>query len=172
MLPIAIHGFVTEGVCQSMSKLARFFRWVCSKNVDIRDLDLMKKKSAIMTSLLQMQLPMCFFDSQIHLISHLVEEVAIGGPVSYHWMFPIKRYLKTLKGFVRQTPNQKGVWVKAILCRRLWEFATILLETWTSMHLGCGKRKKMNIKQVWTIAFEHYIYCVFFLFYLDLIHHF
>jgi hypothetical protein len=49
--------------------------------------------------------------------------------------------------------NQRGVWVKAILCRRLWEFATTLLETWTSMHLGCGKRKKMNEKQVWTITF-------------------
>jgi positive regulator of sigma E activity len=54
--------------------------------------------------------------------------------------------------------------VKSILCRRLWEFATTLLETWTSMHLECGKRKKMNEKQVWTIVFLHYIYCVFFLF--------
>jgi hypothetical protein len=117
MLPIAIHGFVTEGVCQSMSKLARFFRWVCSKNVDIRDLDLMKKKSAIMTSLLQMQLPMCFFDSQIHLISHLVKEVAIGGLVSYCWMFPIdsERYLKTLKGFVRQKSRPKGRMVEGYL---------------------------------------------------------
>jgi hypothetical protein len=25
--------------------------------------------------------------------------------------------------------------------------------TWTSTHLGCGKKKKMNGKQVWTIAF-------------------
>jgi hypothetical protein len=40
----------------------------------------------------------------------------------------------------------KGVWVKAILCKRLWEFATTLLTTWTSMHLECGKRKKMNGK--------------------------
>jgi hypothetical protein len=108
MLPIAIHGFVTEGVCQAMSKLARLFCWVCSKNMDVRDLDHMKKESAIVMSLLEMQLPMSFFDSQIHLISHLVEEVAIGGLVSYCWMFPIKRYLKTLKGFVRQKSRPEG----------------------------------------------------------------
>ncbi len=54
--------------------------------------------------------------------------------------------------------------MKAIFCRRLLEFATTLLETWTSMHLGCGKRKKMNGKHVWIIVFSHYIYCVFFLF--------
>jgi hypothetical protein len=62
----------------------------------------MRIETAIVTNLLEMQLPMSFFDNQIHLISHLVEEVAIGGPVSYRWMFPIEQYLKTLKGFVRQ----------------------------------------------------------------------
>jgi hypothetical protein len=55
-----------------------------------------------------MQLPTSFFDSQIHLISHLVEEVAIGGPISYRWMFPIEQYLKTLKGFVRQNSRPEG----------------------------------------------------------------
>jgi hypothetical protein len=59
-------------------------------------------------NLWEMQLPPSFFDSQIHLISHLVEEVAIGGPISYRWMFPIERYLKTLKGFVRQNFRPKG----------------------------------------------------------------
>jgi hypothetical protein len=76
--------------------------------VDIRDLDLMKTKSAIMMNLLEMQLPTSFFDSQIHLISHLVEEVAIGGPISYRWMFPIERYLKTLKGFMKQNSQPEG----------------------------------------------------------------
>jgi hypothetical protein len=54
MLPIAIHGFVTEGVHQAMFRLARFFCWVCSKNVDVRDLDFMKTESTIVMSLLEM----------------------------------------------------------------------------------------------------------------------
>ncbi len=108
MLPIAIRGFVTEKVRQAVFKLVRLFRWVCSKNVDVRDLDLMKIEFAIVMSLLEMQLPTSFFDSQIHLISHLVEEVAIGGPISYRWMFPIEQYLKTLKGFVRQNSRPEG----------------------------------------------------------------
>jgi hypothetical protein len=70
--------------------------------VDVRDLDLMRIKFAIVMSLLEMQLPTSFFNSQIHLIFHLVEEVAIGGPISYRWMFPVERYLKTLKGFMKQ----------------------------------------------------------------------
>jgi hypothetical protein len=54
MLPIAIRGFVTKGVCQAMFKLVRLFCWVCSKNVDVRDLDLMMTEPTIVMSLLEM----------------------------------------------------------------------------------------------------------------------
>jgi len=54
MLPIAIYGFVIERVCQVMSRLIRLFCWVCSKNVDVKDFDLMKKESAIVMSFLEM----------------------------------------------------------------------------------------------------------------------
>jgi len=47
---------------------------------------------------LEMQLPTSSFDSQIHLNSHLVEEVAIGSPFSYHWMFPHRMISKDLEG--------------------------------------------------------------------------
>jgi hypothetical protein len=50
MLPIAICGFVTERVRQAVFRLAKFFRWFCSKNVDVRDLDLMKIESTILDS--------------------------------------------------------------------------------------------------------------------------
>jgi hypothetical protein len=108
MLPIAIHGFVTNGLRKAMFRLARLFRWVCSKNVDVRDLDLMRIESAIVMSLLEMQLPTSFFDSQIHLISHLVEEVVIGGPISYRWMFPIEQISKDLEGVCETKLPTKG----------------------------------------------------------------
>jgi hypothetical protein len=34
--------------------------------------------------------------------------VAIRGPISYRWMFPIERFLKTLKEFVRQNSWPEG----------------------------------------------------------------
>jgi len=90
MLPIAKRGFVIEEVCQVVFRLARLFHWVCSENVDVRNLDIMMIEFAIMMSLLEMQLLMSFLDNQIHLISHLAKEVAIGGPISYRWMFPME----------------------------------------------------------------------------------
>ncbi len=108
MLPIAICGFVTEGFCQVVFRLARLFHRVYSKNVDVRDLDLMRIKFAIVMNLLEIQLPMSFLNNQIHFISHLVEEVPIGGPIPYRWMFPVEWNLKTLKGFVRQNSWPEG----------------------------------------------------------------
>jgi hypothetical protein len=122
--------------------------------VDVRDFDLMKIESAIVMSLLEMQLPTSFFDNQIHLISHLVEEVAIGGPISYCWMFPIERYLKTLKGFVRQNSRLEGSMGEGYLVQEAMGVChDIIGDMDKNMHLGCGKRKKMNGKQVWTIVF-------------------
>jgi hypothetical protein len=60
MLPIAIRGFVTEGVCQAVFKLVRLFHWVCSKNVDVKDLDLMRTELAIVMNLLEMQVSTSF----------------------------------------------------------------------------------------------------------------
>jgi hypothetical protein len=54
MFPIVIHGFVIEGICQSMFRLVRLFHWVCSKNVDVRDLDLIRIEFAIVMNLLEM----------------------------------------------------------------------------------------------------------------------
>ena len=53
-------------------------------------------------ALLQMQMPTSFFDAQVHLLVHLVQDISLLGPNPYRWMFFIERYMKTLKGFVRQ----------------------------------------------------------------------
>jgi hypothetical protein len=36
-----------------------------------------------------------------HLVYHLVDELDVCGPVSSKWMYPIERYMKTLKHYVR-----------------------------------------------------------------------
>jgi hypothetical protein len=36
-----------------------------------------------------------------HLLVHLIEELDICGPIHVRWMYHMERYLKTLKGYVR-----------------------------------------------------------------------
>ena len=54
------------------------------------------------------ELPTSFMDLQVHLLIHLVDEVELVGVVSCHWMFFLERYMKKLKGFVRQREKIKG----------------------------------------------------------------
>ncbi|VVA36915.1 PREDICTED: LOC107484759 isoform [Prunus dulcis] len=44
----------------------------------------------------------------VHLIMHLADEVAIAGPAPYRWMYPIKRYLQTLKKYLWNKSYPKG----------------------------------------------------------------
>jgi hypothetical protein len=51
--------------------------------------------------LLEKAFPPTFMDIMSHLMIHLVEELYICGPVHCRWMYPIERYMKTLKDYVR-----------------------------------------------------------------------
>jgi hypothetical protein len=42
-----------------------------------------------------------FFDCQMHLLIHLVDEIVITGPVHCQWMYWLERYMAVLKGYVR-----------------------------------------------------------------------
>ena len=49
-----------------------------------------------------------FMDLKVHLLMHLVDEVELIGVVSCRWMFFLERYMKKLKGFVRQREKAEG----------------------------------------------------------------
>ena len=44
----------------------------------------------------------------MHLPIHLAYEAKVAGPVQYRWMYPIERYLCTLKGYVRNKAHPEG----------------------------------------------------------------
>ncbi|XP_039134115.1 uncharacterized protein LOC120271498 isoform X3 [Dioscorea cayenensis subsp. rotundata] len=52
--------------------------------------------------------PPSFFDVMIHLVVHLASEAKLAGPVQYRWMYPIERYLLTLKSYVRNRSRPEG----------------------------------------------------------------
>ena len=54
------------------------------------------------------ELSMSSMDLQVHILTHLVDEVELVGVVSFHWMFFLERYMKKLKAFVRQREKPEG----------------------------------------------------------------
>ncbi|XP_060969620.1 uncharacterized protein LOC115720063 [Cannabis sativa] len=67
------------------------------------------------------------FDIMIHLTVHLVREVKMCGPVYLRWMYPMERYMKILKGYVRNRSRPEGSIVESYIVEEAVEFCSDFL---------------------------------------------
>ena len=51
---------------------------------------------------LEKELPLAFMDIQVHLLIHLVDDIDMADVMSTRNIFFMERFLKVLKGFVKQ----------------------------------------------------------------------
>jgi hypothetical protein len=93
ILPVALRScYPCKDVMKIVVQLSNFFKKLCSKVIDADEL--VKLQESIVMTLCDMErlfLP-SFFIVSVHLMVHLVEEVKLGGPVQYRWMYPMERY--------------------------------------------------------------------------------
>ncbi|KAL3627054.1 hypothetical protein CASFOL_028417 [Castilleja foliolosa] len=124
LLPIAIRGILPKKVRNTISRLCFFFTAICSKVIDPRVLDDLEKEAAIILCQLEMYFPPAFFDIIVHLIVHLVSEIRECGPVHLRWMYPFERYMKILKGYVKNTYRPEASIVERYVAEEAIEFCS------------------------------------------------
>ena len=93
LLPIALQGSLPSHVTRPLIKLACFFRKICSKTLRVSDIANDEAKIAVTLRELEKIFPPSFFIVMVHLVMHLANEVKIGGPVQYRWMYPIMSFI-------------------------------------------------------------------------------
>ncbi|XP_059650446.1 uncharacterized protein LOC132296251 [Cornus florida] len=108
LLPIAIRGFLNSDICNTIAELGLFFKELCCRTVKVDVLEAMERDIAVILSKLEMIFPPSFFDIMVHLALHLPREAIIAGPAQYRWMYPIERFLHTLKLYVRNKARPEG----------------------------------------------------------------
>ncbi|XP_010670313.3 uncharacterized protein LOC104887394 [Beta vulgaris subsp. vulgaris] len=108
LLPLATRGFLPNNVYEPLVELSPFFRNLCSKNITMKELNALEAQIPYTLCKLEMIFPPAFFDVMVHLVIHLAAEAKIGGPVRYRWMYPIERYLRTLKKYIRNRAQPEG----------------------------------------------------------------
>nr|XP_016511071.1 PREDICTED: uncharacterized protein LOC107828309 [Nicotiana tabacum] len=113
LLPFAIRGILPNHVYAAITELSIFFRELCSKNVRV-DVLLATQISITLSKIEKIFLP-TFFDIMVHLVIHLPQEPKIVGPVQYRWMYPIKRFLRKLKCYVRNRCRPEGFIAEAYI---------------------------------------------------------
>ncbi|XP_066378985.1 uncharacterized protein [Miscanthus floridulus] len=64
----------------------------------------------------------------VHLPVHLAEEASLGGPVCYRWMYPVERYLCTLKGYVMNKAHHEGSVAEGYITEECMTFCSQFFE--------------------------------------------
>ncbi|XP_052724058.1 uncharacterized protein LOC128193906 [Vigna angularis] len=124
LLPVAIRGILPKNVRYTLTRLCFFFNAICSKVIDIEKLDQLENEVVVILCQLEMYFPPSFFDIMVHLIIHLVREVRICGLVLLRWMYPIERYMKILKGYVKNQYRPEASIVERYIAEEAIEFCT------------------------------------------------
>ncbi|KAM0873068.1 hypothetical protein ACQ4PT_038316 [Festuca glaucescens] len=97
-----------EGVSAALIRVSRFFKKIYAPVIRISDMEKLEEEIAETLSILETIFLPSFFDMMVHLMVHLPLQVRLGGPVKYSNMFPIERFLCTLKGYVRTKSHPEG----------------------------------------------------------------
>ncbi|GLU06513.1 hypothetical protein SLE2022_235410 [Rubroshorea leprosula] len=128
LLLVAIRGSLPKRVASIIIELCHLFKCLCAKVLKESDLDELKSQSAIILCEMEKIFPPSFFTVMVHLIMHLADEVKLGGPVAYRWMYPIERFLLTLKNYVSNKAHPEGSIAEAYLSNECLTFCSGYLE--------------------------------------------
>jgi hypothetical protein len=128
LLPSAVRNVLLENVALPLIQLSRYFNAICSKELSAKDLEQLSTSIPETLCRLEMIFPPAFFDIMIHLSIHLAEEAKLGGPVCYRWMYPIERYLRTLKAYVWNKAHPEGSIAEGYILEKCMTFCSRFLQ--------------------------------------------
>lgn len=122
LLPVAIRGILPEKVRNPIIKLCSFFNPIYQKVIDPSMLDKLQADVIITLCQLEMCFPLSFFDIMVHLVSYIVKEIKILGPVYLHNMWAFERFMGIIKTYVRNRARPEGSIVEGYATEEVVEF--------------------------------------------------
>jgi hypothetical protein len=134
LLPLVVRRILPEQVVLALIQLSNFFDALCSKELVQADLDKLSSSIRETVCRLEMLFPPSFFDIMMHLPVHLAEEAKLGGPVCYRWMYPVERYLRTAKGYVRNKAYPEGSIAEGYILEECLTFCSRFLDVDTKLN--------------------------------------
>ena len=101
ILPMALQNCLDEEVQTAVVKVSCVNQRLGEQEITLADKESDMENVAEAMYLLKKVFPPTFIDVMLRLMIHLVEELYVYGPIHCRWMYPVERYMKTLKDYVR-----------------------------------------------------------------------
>ncbi|GJV49897.1 zinc finger, PHD-type containing protein [Tanacetum coccineum] len=108
--------------------------------------NMLKAQSKVVDILCNLELiyPPAFFDIMIHLVIHLPLEALEGGPIRPRWMFPFERFMKKLKGYVRNKAKPEGSIAEGYVAEEALTFSSHYFRDVTTGNLSPDHLNDLN----------------------------
>ncbi|GAA0140773.1 hypothetical protein LIER_02064 [Lithospermum erythrorhizon] len=119
---IAARRSFPKNVVDVLIEVVNFFRQLCSRINKKSDLEQMQGRIPLTLCHLERIFPPAFFDVMEHLPIDLASDALVAGCVSFRSMWPIERYLYTLKQYVRNQARPEGSIVSGYLIEECMHF--------------------------------------------------
>ncbi|KAK7244185.1 hypothetical protein RIF29_39003 [Crotalaria pallida] len=145
IVPIAIRSILPKKVRKTITKLCHFFKAICSKVIDPGKLPTLQREIVSTLCELEMYFPPSFFDIMVHLTVHLERETRLCGPAYMRWMYPIERYMKVLKGYVKNKSRPEGCIAERYIVEEAVDFYNQYLHDDNS--IGVPKSHHMGMEE-------------------------
>lgn len=100
LLPLTLKGLLQPQPRMVEMRICNVFCRICTKVYNPGEFQFLEANLAESMALLEMEFLPSFFDIMIHLPYHIVQELDMYGPMTMRWMYPMERYMKTLKNYI------------------------------------------------------------------------
>ena len=84
-------NYYLKKVSNALIELSNFLKELCSKVLQLEDLEHMEHTIPIILCKLERIFPLAFFVVMVHLPIYLPWEAKVASLVQYRWMYPIER---------------------------------------------------------------------------------
>lgn len=137
IVPVAIRNMLQPLQRTALIRLGKSFNRICTRVVDKSQLKALRLYVVETMCILEVCFPPAFFDVMQHTLIHLVDEMEVCGPVGGRWMYPLERYLGTLKSFVRSKSQPEASMANGYAAEEALGFCTeyLNLHTYTMRHI-------------------------------------
>ncbi|XP_075483292.1 uncharacterized protein LOC142523395 [Primulina tabacum] len=144
LLLVALRNLLPKGPRNAIFLLCAFYNELCQRVLDRNRLEQLEENIAEILCMLERYFSPAFFAISVHLTIHLAREARLCGPVQFRWMYPFERFMKILKGYVKNRARPEGCIAECYLAEEQMAFCSAYIKNDSSIGVRSNKNDDLE----------------------------